>query len=199
VRERILRATKQFVFTHGYSGFAMDDLAAELGMSKKTLYLHFGSKEDIARAVIEQFGAEARAQAEAILSDRSLNFAEKLRAWAEQMAENLTQVSPRLLRDLQQSAPELHRQVVELRGKQIPYIFGRFVEEGQIEGMVRDNIDPHFAVEFYLQAVQGLLLPATLERLQLKPHEVPRRAIDLFFSGLLTPAGRKEHEKLFPR
>jgi hypothetical protein len=88
---------------------------------------------------------------------------------------------------------------VEMRQKNIPYIFGRFITEGQQAGKVRPNVDPAFAVEFFLQAMQGLLQPATLDRLHLAPRELLPRAIDLFFGGLLTPAGRKEHEKLFPR
>jgi hypothetical protein len=38
-----------------------------------------------------------------------------------------------------------------------------------------------------------------LQRLHLGPESVFENSIDLFFGGLLTPAGRKEYEKLFPR
>lgn len=41
--------------------------------------------------------------------------------------------------------------------------------------------------------------PAILERLQLAPCDVMAPAIDLFFGGLLTNAGRKQYEKPFPR
>lgn len=196
---RILRQARAHFLAHGYVNFTMDELAAELGMSKKTLYVHFAGKDEILAAVIDDFGREVRADADALFHNRQLNFAEKLRGFVEGMAERLTAVSPRTMRDLQRYAPALSERLAATREKNIPYVFGRFVEEGQIAGLVRDNLPPRFAIEFYLQAMHGLLQPATLERLQLAPREVIRHAVDLFFGGLLTTAGRKQYEKLFPR
>ena len=41
---RIVAAARRYFLAHGFRGVTMDDLAAELGMSKKTLYAHFSSK-----------------------------------------------------------------------------------------------------------------------------------------------------------
>jgi len=196
---RIVREARAHFFSHGYSQCTMDELAAELGMSKKTLYVHFPSKEALMRAVIEDLGREVRASADELFVNRRLNFAEKLRGFAEGMAERTARMNPRLLRDLQRFAPPLYAQLTELREKNIPYIFGRFIEEGQLAGLVRADVRTDFAVTFFLKAIQGLIQPATLEQLKLAPRDVVPRAIELFFSGLLTPAGRQEHEKLFPR
>lgn len=196
---RIVQQARQHFFVHGYCQCTMDDLATELGMSKKTLYVHFASKEALMRAVLDQLSREIRADADALLGNRQLGFAEKLRGFAEGMVQRLAQLNPRTVRDLQRFAPELYQVTVEMRQKNIPYIFGRFIEEGQLAGKVRTDINPVFAVEFFLQAMQGMIQPATLDRLHLAPRDLLPRAIDLFFGGLLTPAGRKEHEKLFAR
>lgn len=196
---RILRLAREHFFAHGYCACTMDDLAAELGMSKKTLYVHFSGKEEIMRAVLVQLGAEVRADAEALLANRQLGYSEKLRGFAAGMVQRLALLNPRTLRDLQRFAPGLYALTVELRQKNIPYIFGRFIEEGKLAGKVRDDVDTAFAVEFFLQSMQGLIQPATLDRLGLAPRDLLPRAIDLFFGGLLTSAGRKEHEKLFAR
>jgi AcrR family transcriptional regulator len=196
---RILQQARTHFFAHGYSRFKMDDLATELGMSKKTLYVHFAGKHEILAAVIDDLGREIRAEADSLLRNRQLNLAEKLRGFVESMAERLAAVTPGTFRDLQRHAPDLYDRLAEMREKNIPYVFGRFVEQGQIEGFVRDDLPPGFAIEFYLQAMHGLLQPAALERLRLAPREVIRSAVDLFFGGLLTPVGRKQYEKLFPR
>ena len=199
VTRRILQQARAHFFAHGYSRCNMDELATELGMSKKTLYVHFSGKDELIGAVIEELGREVRANADALLANRRLNFAEKLRGFAEGMVERLTQVNPRTMRELQRFAPDLYTRLAEMREKNIPYVFGRFIEEGQLAGMVRADLDTAFAVQFFLQAMHGLIQPAAMERLGLAPREILPRAIDLFFGGLLTPAGRKEHEKLFPR
>jgi AcrR family transcriptional regulator len=196
---RIVRQAREHFFAHGYCHCTLDELATELGMSKKTLYVYFRSKDDIMRAVLDQLGAEIRSEAETLFANRSLNFAEKLRGFAESMFVRLARLNPRTPRELQRFAPHLHQQLMEIRQRNIPYIFGRFIEEGQLAGKVRPDIDAPFAIEFFLQAMQGCIQSDALERHQLAPRDMLPRAIDLFFGGLLTPAGRKEHEKLFAR
>jgi AcrR family transcriptional regulator len=197
-RTRILCEARARFFAQGYSAFTMADLATELGMSKKTLYVHFRSKHAIIRAVIDGFSAEIRADAETVLRNPRLTFAEKLRGFAQGMVERLSCASHTVMRDLQRFAPDLHRHIEQMRNRNIPYIFGRFIEEGQLSGAVRDDVNPVFAVEFLLHAIQGMMQPAVLQRLRLHPPDVFENSLNLFFSGLLTPAGRKEYEKLFP-
>ena len=198
-RARILQRARQHFFVHGYSGCTMDELATELGMSKKTLYVHFAGKDEIIAAIIDDLSAEVRAEAEALLRHRELNFAEKLRGFVEGMVQRLSALSPATVRDLQRFAPHLHEKVEAARRENIPYIFGRFVEQGQLAGLVRDSVTPSFAIEFFLHAMQGLLHPAALAQSRREPREIIAAAIDLFFGGLLTPAGRKQYEKLFSR
>lgn len=198
-RVRILLQARRDFFTTGYSGFTMDALAGELGLSKKTLYVHFAGKDEIIAAVIDDLAAEVRRDADALLRDRGLNLAEKLRGFVEGMVERLAAVHPHTFRDLQRFAPALYERLEGVRRTTIPYVFGRFVEEGRIAGMVRDDTRSDFAIEYFQHAVQGLMQPASLERLQLAPREVISAAVDLFFGGLLTNAGRKQYEKLFPR
>jgi len=198
-RARILRQARRDFFTTGYSQFTMDGLATELGMSKKTLYVHFAGKDEILGAVIDHLAAEVRADADALLRNRELNLAEKLRGFVEGMVERLAALHPHTMRDLQRFAPQLYERLEAVRRTTIPYVFGRFVEQGQIEGLIRDELPTAFAVEYFLHAMQGLLHPATLERLRLEPRDAIARGIDLFFGGLLTHAGRKQYEKLFPR
>lgn len=199
IRGRILRQARADFFAEGYSRLTMDALAAELGMSKKTLYVHFAGKDEIIAAIIDHLAAEIRADADALLRHRELNFAEKLRGFVEGMVERMAALQPRTIRDLQRFAPKLYQKVEDVRGTTLPYVFGRFVEEGQLGGLVRTNLPPGFAIEFFLHAMQGMMHPSTLERLKLAPRDVIATAIDLFFGGLLTPAGRKQYEKLFPR
>lgn len=199
LRLRVLAAARAALFAHGYSALTMDDLAAELGMSKKTLYQHFATKEALIGAALDAFAAEVRADADQILADRRLSFAEKLRGLTGGILQRLAKLQPHVLRDLQRFAPALYRKAVELRGKNLPYIFGRLLEQGQLAGKVRDDLDTDFAARFLLHAMQGVMQPETLDQLHLAPHEAFERAMNVFFGGLLTPAGRKDYEKLFAR
>ena len=51
-RERIVAGGRRHFFANGFRGVTMEDLAEELGMSKKTLYAHFPSKTSLLQAVM---------------------------------------------------------------------------------------------------------------------------------------------------
>ncbi|MFM7339105.1 MAG: TetR/AcrR family transcriptional regulator, partial [Bacteroidota bacterium] len=53
VKDRLLTTAMQEFMQYGFSRISMDDLAVKLGMSKKTLYKHFPSKEELVRGVLE--------------------------------------------------------------------------------------------------------------------------------------------------
>lgn len=56
-RAAILDAAKRLFSTHGFDGVSMDQIANEAGVSKLTVYSHFGDKESL-------FGAAVRAKCE---------------------------------------------------------------------------------------------------------------------------------------
>ncbi len=196
---RILSTASQQLFTYGYNALTMDDLAHELGISKKTLYLHFPGKDAIIGTIIEGIGRAIRSGMESVLNDPKLTFAQKLRGVIDVVVPRLSKVNPAMLRELQRYAPGIHQKIDELRQKNIPYVFGRLFRDGIAEGAVRADIDPDFAAQFWLQAMRGLVHPDTLALTHLTPRQSLEKALELFTGGLLTPAGRKDYEKLFPR
>jgi TetR/AcrR family transcriptional regulator, cholesterol catabolism regulator len=51
VRERILKAAEELFMKFGIRRVTMDEIASELGISKKTIYLHFEDKDAIVHEV----------------------------------------------------------------------------------------------------------------------------------------------------
>src|ERR1700710_1996352 len=83
---RILETARRQFFTYGYNALTMDDLAHELGISKKTLYLHFPGKDAIIGLIIDGIGRAIRSDVEAVLNDPKLSFAQKLRGVVDAVA-----------------------------------------------------------------------------------------------------------------
>lgn len=196
VRLRILQVAGAHLFTYGYRSLTMDVLAHELGMSKKTLYVHFPGKDAIVGAIIDGVGQAIRSRMDAVLADSKLNFAQKLSGVIDVVGSNLAKASPGLLHDLQRNAPHLYQKIDDVRQRNVPHVFGGLIRAGLADGRVRADVDPDFAVEFWLQAIRGLVRPEILERTGLTPRQTLEKAIQLFFCGLLSPAGHKEYEKL---
>jgi AcrR family transcriptional regulator len=195
LRTRIVASAREHFFAYGYSALIMDDLARELGVSKKTLYIHFRSKDALAEAILDEFAADVRNLADGLFADRAQPFATKFRLLGEAMMKRFSKLNPHMLRDLQRFAPKLYAKIDEMRRKNIPYVFGQVIREGQAAGAVRTDVDPQLAIEFWRFAITNLMQPEALERLGMPPDQVFKKAINLFFAGLLTPTGRKEYEK----
>jgi AcrR family transcriptional regulator len=192
---RILAVVRERLFTYGYNALTMDVLAHELGMSKKTLYVHFPSKDAIIGAIIDEIGTAIRTRMDIVLADPKLTFTQKLCGLNEIVGSTLAQASPGMLHDLQRFAPALYQKIDDVRQRNVPYVFGRLIRAGIAEGMVHPEVDPDFAVEFWLQAMRGLTHPAVLDRTQLTPRQTLEKAIQLFFGGLLTATGHRDYEK----
>lgn len=195
VQARILDAAQAHLFSRGYNSLTMDELARELGISKKTIYSHFSSKDSLAEEVIRRFVAGMRNFAESLFAENQSGFLDKLQRFVEGMSRRFGSINPHVFAELKRNAPQIHLLIEEMRRTNIPLIFNRILSEGQKTGMVRKDLDARFAIEFWRSAIQSLMQPESLERLGMRPEEVFRNGIRLFFGGLLTPTGRKEYEK----
>ena len=196
---RILEAASRHLFAYGYSALTMDDLAHELGMSKKTLYRYFPGKDAIIGTIIDEIGGTLRHELETVLSQPKLLFSQKLRGVIDAVIPRLALTNPAMLRELQRYAPEIYQKLDELRQKNIPSVFGRLFRAGISEGSLHADLNPDFAAQFWLQAIRGLVHPDTLALTHLSPNQTLEKALELFTRGILTPAGRKEYEKQFPQ
>jgi AcrR family transcriptional regulator len=192
---RILDAARRAFLAHGFARTTMDDLARELGMSKKTLYRSFAGKEALADTLVSAKVESITTGIDRIMEDSDAGFSARLRRTVDHVVTELSSVSPVFLRDLQRSLPHIHRRIENIRRGVVPGLWSRLIREGRDEGLVREDVDPAFAAELMLHAIQGLLNPETLERLHLTPKQAYAKTTNLLLGGLLTAAGRRDYEK----
>ncbi len=53
IRDRIKEKAEELYMKYGIRSVSMDDIAAQLGMSKKTIYQYFADKDELVDAVVE--------------------------------------------------------------------------------------------------------------------------------------------------
>ena len=84
-REAILKGAKSVFLKHGFGDASMDEVAAAAGVSKMTVYRHFGSKEDLFAGVItESCHQLITGEIDAVFA---LPMREALRAYARKMID----------------------------------------------------------------------------------------------------------------
>lgn len=116
-REAILHGAKAVFLKHGFGGASMDQVAAAAGVSKMTVYRHFGSKEDLFAGVITELCQ--RIVAEDLEEIFAREPREALRAFARKMTDIV------FARD----TTELHR-IVIAESRRFPKLGALFYETG---------------------------------------------------------------------
>jgi AcrR family transcriptional regulator len=196
VRERILLTARDQYFKLGFSRVTMDETASILGISKKTLYQHFASKEDLVRAVCDHHQQETEAGIRGIHQSAELSPLQKLQRQTEYISAIYRKMSPSLIHDLQRSQPEIWKSVEERRQCCIETDFLALIREGKREGTFRGDIDETLFLKVYLAAIEGILKPSVLNDLPFRPEEVYETVSRILFEGFLTDKARTDyHEK----
>jgi AcrR family transcriptional regulator len=69
-RRRILDAARELFYAEGVQATGVDALSARAGVSKRTLYREFGSKDALVAEYLRRFGEPGELPAEDVLADR---------------------------------------------------------------------------------------------------------------------------------
>jgi AcrR family transcriptional regulator len=196
-RERIVAGATVRFLSHGFSRVTMDRLAADLGVSKKTLYQHFGSKEQLLYAVVTRFLEETAASVESIISPKRSSVLEKLASLMDFMTRRLSIVSLAFLEELEKYAPDMWREVQEFRRRRIIENFHRLYRLGQRQGIFSSEPDPQLTTQLFLSLVQGTMNPQSLAKIPFLPAQVMRAIITIFLFGTLEEKYRHTSRKKF--
>lgn len=194
VSARIVEAARRQFTSLGFSRTTMDDIAAELGMSKKTLYASFPSKEALVAAIMETKIAEVRTGMHALVDDTTFPVMDRAHRMMAFIVRQMGEISPAFLRDLERHLPALYARIETVRAEILPQVWGKLLADGAAEGLVRREFDAAFVSEMMLATARDLMRPDSLDRLGLEPHDVIDQMLTILFNGILTPAGRKAYE-----
>lgn len=110
LRESIIEGTIK-VFNKKGLKFTMDDLAKELGMSKKTIYTVFADKEELFFAMVEWIFDSIKEEEKRVLEDNTLPTVQKLKALLGVLPEGYKEVDFRQLYSLKDKYPKIYKQV----------------------------------------------------------------------------------------
>src|SRR3954454_6764154 len=152
-RQRIVDAARIHFFSHGFRSVTMDDLAEELGISKKTLYAHFPGKVDLLEAVLADKFAGVEAALKEVTRAHPHDFSAALHELLANTQRELDEIKPPFVRDMRQKAPQVFKIVERRRAELIQRFFGKLFEEGQRTRMVRKDLPAKLMIEILLASV----------------------------------------------
>ncbi len=190
--ERIVATARQHFLSHGFRHVTMDDLARELGMSKKTLYASFPSKAALLEAVLVDKFRQVEEDLNGITSTCSSDVLASLRQLLACMQQHTDEIKPPFVRDMQRESPETFKMVEVRRRDVIQRHFGKLLGEGRKAGIIRKDIPTDLIMEILLSAVQAIMNPPKILELGLTPKSGYSAIVTVILEGVITDSVREK-------
>jgi AcrR family transcriptional regulator len=200
-RERIIEAAMRHFAEHGYRGGRVEDIAAEVGVAKGTVFLDFGSKEGLFLAAYERAVSSLPAWLDAPEEIVAEGFWAILEWWLDRTEEfvNADWVSNRVaMIGRYDTGLQLRRPIDRFMRSEDPYGTLEFVEFGVRRGELRADVDAEMMasmLDWVAERFQDALASEELDPglIHRKPELPERRALriveftQVLRAGIATP------------
>ncbi|NPA38068.1 MAG: TetR/AcrR family transcriptional regulator [Chlorobi bacterium] len=197
-RKAIIERSWELFRKYGIKSISMDDIAREMGMSKKTLYQIVKDKNDLVAGVIE-IVKEWVSRFWQVFHDDSLNAIEQHCHQREAVKELHKQFNPTFSFDLRKYYPEFYRGLNEWRRNVIMDAHVTNIEKGKKEGLYRSNINSEVIAKLIVAHHLYTFDPTNeiFETTDIVDFEVVEQFYLYHLRGLSTEKGLKELDRLF--
>ena len=186
-RTRIINAASKLFTQKGFSGTTTRAIADQAGVNEVTIFRHFGSKKNLAQAIMDQYGGLAIA--ENLESHLSGNYREDLHQIGSMMMKVMTERNDAMRMAICEAGnfPEFQQVVAEnprqLR-RMLARYFTRQMENGLIHAGHPELLAQAFLGMFFSYTVLKGFLMDTLTP-ETTADEVVKQFVDLFIRGTL--------------
>lgn len=188
MKSRILEKGTQLFFRYGVKSVTMDTIAADLGISKKTIYQHFPDKDSMVLEVVQTFIEQDSLKWDEL--DRMYsNVIEKMFKSFEMVKDMLTQMNPRLLFEIQKYFPKAYQLFTEHGEKCIHKNLIADFKKGAQFGYFRNDIDFELLARLRMAEVDLAFNPDFYPNNKLSLYETQLTMMDIFMRGILTEKG----------
>jgi AcrR family transcriptional regulator len=152
----LLQKSGELFKKYGVKTYTMDDVAKELGMSKKTIYQFVENKAELVKRTMQYYLAEEQKQLEEILKT-SKNSVDELIQMLSYFVNQVRDFNPSAFNDLQKYYPETWDIYNEYRFHFMLGMITRNMEAGIKEGLYRDELNADVIARVYIGNIDVLI------------------------------------------
>lgn len=190
VREDILQLAIKRMQQVGIRSVSVDDICHELGMSKKTFYVYFPSKDDLVQAILHKHEQKVAHDLDNALSKRTIT--QVIVEWTKiaQSTQKKDLKTPAMMYDLEKYYPQLSAAHKKVMRQTAENILVQFLEKGVNEGIFRAEIDVDVVAMMFLDMLYRLLdLITGGQMTKEEVHRIGRQRMDIMMRGILSESG----------
>lgn len=179
---KIIRSTIRVFNVKGLK-LTMDDIAEYMGISKKTIYKYFDSKEEIFDQIVDYVFDDIKAREQEILDEEGLTLEERVRKLLSAFPERFTEVDFSKLGDLKDKYPKIHKKLKKrLESGWEPTI--ELLEQGKHEGLYRQDANLAIFKTMMDASVARFFETDTLKKNKISYVEALNQVVDILLMGI---------------
>ncbi len=190
-KERILELAKERFFRNGFNKVTLDELSGELGISKKTMYKFFPSKEELIRTVVWMMLHRIEEEVLRITTENK-PFVHRLADLILFIGKTVGRFSKTFQQDMKRFVPQFWAEVDKFRQERILSKVTEMIRQAKSENVFRDDINDEVLVMMLSTCFQSILIPEVLAEHSFSPKEAMFTIFHVIFEGALTEEARKE-------
>ncbi len=189
-KEKIMSGAKELFARYGIKNITMDEIAKQLGVSKKTIYQEFPDKDSLVHSMMLA-DMEIHHKSFDEIYNSSDNLVDEIFTIMKKMTEIFSNCNPLMYYDLQKYYPQTWKLFADFRIKYILVKVERSIEEGKKDGLVREDVNTkilaHLRIEEITMAMQGQVFPHD----KFNMLDVQLALTEHFLYGICTLKGHK--------
>jgi AcrR family transcriptional regulator len=189
MQDKIIEQLEDKLFKEGFYKTTMDEVASELGMSKKTIYKFFPSKEDLIRAIAKHFMNRMRSKiVPALNSDK--NAIEKLAELIKILAGASEKISTKRMEEMKRHFPQIWNEIDSFRTKMMFENITKVINQGKAEGLFIDY-PTSIVMNMLVSSVRSVVNPDFILNNNFSIIEAASTSFKILIGGIVTDKGKK--------
>lgn len=157
LKNEILDKAAALFCQFGLSRVTMEEIAHEFGISKKTLYQFYSSKNDLLKEVTDSIYRQIQCRNQSLLKNSEMDFLEKINELIKSSLENISRTEI-LKKDLQKNFPELWKHYSNLHSQDYPEYLEKLLREGIKKGRIREDINIPIVLMIFTSCLESLAI-----------------------------------------
>lgn len=195
-KAKIIAKSDELFQLYGVKSVTMDEIARELGISKKTIYQYFKDKDELVCESTLYILECDRKEFDEIQAQAG-NSIEELFLISKCLRRNFENLNPSILFDLKRYHPKAWDIFIDFKESFFKQTVRQTLQRGINEEYFRGEIDVEILTVLRLEQVQMSFDPRIFPRNKFDFKEVQMQFFDHFVNGILTDKGRTYYNELF--
>jgi AcrR family transcriptional regulator len=189
-KNRIQEKAHELFMRYGVRSVSMDDIAGQLGMSKKTIYQYFADKDELVDAVMDDEVNQTHKDCD-FCRRQSKDAVDEIFLTMEQIQEQFSQLNPMVLYDIEKFHPRAYQKFRKMKDEYLQQVVANNIKRGIKEELFRADIDVDMMSKYRVETMMISFSMAAQAPTKYNLAAVAQETMEHFLYGLATLKGYK--------